>query len=186
MKVHILYFPSMLYKLEELVDFLHSKECDVNLLMPYQKTQIEDGDPILILDSGGINANTAPFYPYFAKPPKVAPQDQWLEFFRCNMLEYYTDKQKAKIIAIGYSALMVFGQLGGKIEMGDNDLMPTVRGVPNLDYKIQGDSYELQKGNKFLGLSKLKLDGNFYAKIVSFCTKHTNLESNEGSVTVVV
>lgn len=173
MKAHILYTSSILGILDEVIHFFTDRGDKVNLLLPGQKTEIEKGDFLLLLDTGGINANTAAFFPTFdVLPPDVPPQDQGFEFFRQNIFSYYKDTQRAKIIAIGYASLAVYGELGGKVDFDeDGRLVPIPSKVSNVDIQVVGERTDFWWSKQIWGTPKFKFNGVFYEQICSFIDK---------------
>ena len=55
-------------------------------------------------------------------PPHVRPQDQGVEYFRLNRLQYYVQKN-IPVIGLGYSAYVIFAEvLKGTLNFGSDGL----------------------------------------------------------------
>ena len=171
MKFHVLVFPSMINNLEEILYFLKERDDDVNLILPDTKTEVKENEVLLLLDCGGLNATTSPFLPTYKLPPNIPPIDQWVESFRVNLLDYYLNRQKGRIAALGYSALMLYGHLGGKILLGESEFVPAMNKVQNLDLVRTGDRYQFLYKNKVVGVHTPTLTQNVYATIMDLFDK---------------
>lgn len=72
------------------------------------------------------------------------------------------------MLCIGHSALAIYGELGGKLGMGETTLLPMLSRVPNMDVTIVGDNFEFKWSKQIWGVSRFKFTQEFYAQICQF------------------
>ncbi len=119
----------------------------VRILMPDDKSIV---DLLILPDTGGLNC-VGPFFPHFDVPPVYPGQDQWMEFFRVNFLNYWVNKN-VPIVGIGSSGLMLYHHvLGGKLDLVDGEIEPFRDPSLAHFYHQTGDNWTF-KGNNILGI----------------------------------
>lgn len=93
---------------------------DVVKIEPDRK-YYSDKAVVLVPDTGGLNT-TVQYFISDAATPALAGQDNAIEYFRLNMLQWYV-KKNMPILGIGTSAYLIFAELlRGKIMWGMDGL----------------------------------------------------------------
>lgn len=146
-KIGILRTHSSIHQEQRLTEAFLLDKRDVRIIMPNDKTIV---DCLILPDTGGLNC-VGPFFPHFDVPPVFPGQDQWMEFFRINFLNYWINK-KVPIVGIGTSGLMLYHHvLGGKLDCMDGEVEPFRDPNVAFFYHNNGDNWTF-KGDNILGI----------------------------------
>lgn len=165
MKVHIiLSLTNEGFPYQELGRFFTDRQDSVKFATVDDRCHVEQ--LLVIPDTGGYDLTRAMFMPKHKLPPLFPAQDQQMQWFFHNQLQYFIDK-KVKIFGIGTGALMLWDILHGKaiIEQGMPQLMlPVPHGV---DVEYEHDRYQFRSG-QFLGASHFTFSNKDYNMVREF------------------
>ena len=136
----------------ELKRVILSEGDQVHIISPDEKSF---GDILIIPHFEGFNTTTAAFCPHFSVPPPCSGSDQWVEFFRVNLLSYYV-KKGIPLCGIGSGACILYSEvLKGKLDWIDGSIEPFRGDAAN--FKFPNGSWDFYRGN-VLGLPELNED----------------------------
>lgn len=123
MKIGILFVPSTVNDLPGILDSFAGTTHKVQLLLPHDR--VDDLDLLLLPDSEGYNLTTLGCTPHMKLPHSgFEAQDQYVEAFRVQSLEFYYRKNTV-IVGLGTSACLLYDDLlNGKLTIVKGTLQP--------------------------------------------------------------
>lgn len=123
MKAGIILIPTTIVELPFILDSFAGTAHTAQILLPHQR--VDDLDVLILPDSGCYNLTSMGCTPHMKLPNSLYKgQDQYVEAFRIQSLEFY-HKKGTILVGLGTSACLLYDDLlGGKLEIVDGKLQP--------------------------------------------------------------